>query len=89
MEVSPDNYHVPSIILFSNYVFYGEIIMSEEQKSIILALLTGIAVGIALGTVVAAYHYIHKQPVSIQLDTPKQCTLKIGNIVIQGDAYHG
>jgi hypothetical protein len=61
--------------------------MNEEQKSIILALVTGIAVGISLGMGIAAHHYTHKQPVSIQSDTPKQCTLKIGNVLIQGDSY--
>lgn len=59
--------------------------MNSEQKSIILALITGIGIGLALGTGIAEVR--HKPPVSIQLDTPKQCTLKIGNTIIQGDLY--
>jgi hypothetical protein len=61
--------------------------MNEEQISIIIAAVTGIGIGLSLGMGIAEYHYAHKQPVSIQSDTPKQCTLKVGDVIIQGDLY--
>ena len=60
--------------------------MNSEQKQLTIALITGIVIGVSIGWQISVAS--HKPPVSIQLDTPKQCTIKIGNVLVQGNAYH-
>lgn len=60
--------------------------MNRVYQSLIIGVSTGILLGVPIGLGVA--DYIQKQQqASIQSDTPKQCTLKIGNALVQGTAY--
>lgn len=76
-------YYVCITRYLCSYYEWDEKTMNSIQASLAIVLITGISAGTAIGLAIAEPKHQITAPVSTE------CTLKIGNVLVQGESYHG